>query len=238
MWRMQYTICANLLRLPKYIGIMHRMVDQAENYSEQQRYDYVRYLVGLMKKTGRIKTQGFGLENLPREGGYVMYPNHQGKFDAYSIVDTQEKPCSVVMDREMSYFPYVSEIIDTLAGKRMDINNNRQALKIINEVAKEVGEGRRFIIFPEGAYDNKKHNSLWDFKPGCFKTATKAKVPIVPVVLVDSYKVYNSWKLTPVKCQVHYLEPIYAEEYAQMNTQQIAELVKGKIAEKLKELGF
>ena len=49
----------------------------------------------------------------------------------------------------------------------------------------------------EGAYDDRKRNTLWDFRPGCFKAATRAEAPIVPVVLVDSYKVYNSPTLLP-----------------------------------------
>lgn len=237
MWRMHYSIFANIGLLPKLVAQMHRMVDQPEKYTEQDRYDYVRYLVGLMKKTGHIRPECFGLENLPAEGGYVMYPNHQGKFDAYGIVDVHEKAATVVMDREMSYFVFVNEIIDVLRGKRMDLSDNRQALKVINQVAQEVGEGRRYIIFPEGAYDNAKRNSLWDFKPGSFKAAVKAKAPIVPVALVDTYKVYNSWTLLPVKPQVHFLEPLCYEQYKDMNTHDIAETVKARIENRLRELG-
>ena len=184
-----------------------------------------------------MKTDVFGRENLPSEGGYVLYPNHQGKYDAYSIVDVHEKPVSLVMDREMSYFIFVSEIVDALRGKRMDIHNARQALTVINRIAEEVAQGRRYVIFPEGGYDNQKRNSLWDFKPGCFKAATKAEAPIVPVVLVDSYKVYNSWTLLPVRNQVHYLEPIYPRDYRDLNTHQIARIVKARIEAKLTELG-
>lgn len=237
MWRMHYSIAMNLVRLPKIVETMHRMTDQSEKYTEAEKYDYIRYIVGLMKKTGRIRTECFGTENLPENGGYVLYPNHQGKYDAYSLVDVHEKPLSLVMDREMSYFIFVSEIVDVLRGKRMDIHSSRQGLAIMKQIAQEVSEGRRYIIFPEGAYDNHKHNSLWDFKPGCFKAATKAKAPIVPVALVDSYQVYNSWKLTPVKTQVHFLEPLYFEDYQDMNTHQIAELVKSRIQKKLTELG-
>lgn len=237
MWRMNYSIVMNLARLPKLVETMHRMADRPDQYSEQQIYDYIRYIVGLMKKTGHIRTECYGTENLPSEGGYVLYPNHQGKYDAYSIVDVHEKPLSLVMDREMSYFIFVSEIVDALRGKRMDIHNSRQALTIIKQITQEVAEGRRYVIFPEGAYDNSKHNSLWEFKSGCFKAATNAGAPIVPVALVDSYKVYNSWQLTPVKTQVHFLQPLYFEEYKDMNTHQIAKIIKARIEDKLAELG-
>ena len=239
MWRMNYTIAINLPKLPKILETMHRMADRPDLYSEQEIYDYVRStVVGTMKRTGFIRTEYSGIENLPVEGGYVLYPNHQGKYDGYSIISAHEKALTAVMDREMSYFVLINEIIEILRGKRLDIKDARQALKIMNAVAEEVKQGRRYIIFPEGAYDNQKHNTLWDFKPGCFKAATKAGAPIVPVVLVDSYKAYNSWTMLPVKTQVHYLQPLYYEDYRDMNTTQIAAEVKRRIREKLTELGL
>ena len=109
-------------------------------------------------------------------------------------------------------------------------------MKIVNEVAREVENGRKYILFPEGIYDNQKRNNLIDFKAGCFKICLKSKVPIVPVVLLDSYKPYNSWDTGEIRTYVYYLKPILFDEYKDMNTQQIAELVKGRIANKIKEL--
>ena len=41
-------------------------------------YVYANHIVDLMQKSGHIRTLGFGMEHLPKEGGYMMYPNHQG----------------------------------------------------------------------------------------------------------------------------------------------------------------
>ena len=64
----------------------------------------------------------------------------------------------------------------------------------------------------------------------------KSKVPIVPVVLIDSYKVFNSFHLGPIKTYVYYLEPINYEEYKNLKTQEIADLVKSRIESKIKEV--
>ena len=235
MWRMPYVIIRNILVLPGIIKKMQYLV-KPEIYNEEKCYKYAHYIVDLMHRTGHIKTKGYGMENLPKEGGYMMYPNHQGKYDAYGIVGVHEKPCSVVMDEAKSRGPFITEVIDLLHGKRMSLKDTRQAMTVILEMSREVAEGRRYILFPEGGYVVGRKNGMGEFKAGCFKISLKTKTPIVPVVLWDSYKVYNSWEFRPVKTEVHFLKPIPYEEFKDMNTQEIAAMVQGKIQDKLDEL--
>jgi len=215
---------------------MRRMIADKDGYNEEKYYKYIRYVVGLLNKTAFIRTKAYGTENLPKEGGYMMYPNHQGKYDAYGIVNVHEKPCTVVMDEAKSHTIFIRELLDTIRGKRLDKTDIRQSLTIINEVAKEVSQGRRYILFPEGDHFKGKKNTLSEFKKGCFKIPLKTKTPIVPVVLVDAYKVFNSPCLGKVTVQVHFLPPIFYDEYKDLKTPEIAQLVKGRIQEKLDEL--
>ena len=129
----------------------------------------------------------------------------------------------------------VSEIVNLVQGKRMDTNDVRQAMTIINDVSKEVKEGRKYIIFPEGGYENNKKNTLATFKPGSFKCAVKAKAPIVPVALIDSYKAFNSTTIGKVTTQVHFLKPLYYDEYKGLKTVDIAKMVKTRIGEVLNQ---
>ena len=228
MFRFLYVIIMNIFRAPYMIPRMRYMAKHPEKFTEEQRYKMVNHMIYLMNRSGRITTEAFGTENLPKEGGYIMYPNHQGKYDALGIIITHKQPCSLVMDRNKSNGLLVKEFVDLLEGKRMDIKDVRQAMKIIMEISKEAAEGKRFILFPEGGYDHNK-NKVENFKAGSFKSAVKAKVPIVPVALIDSYKVFNSLKPGKVTTQVYYLEPIPYEDYKDMKTQEIAALVKGRI---------
>lgn len=198
-------------------------------YTEEKRYAYARLTVDRMKKSGHITTIGYGTENLPKEGGYVMFPNHQGKYDALGIIATHEKPCSVVIDDAKSHVILTRQFVDMLHGKRMIKDDLKQSVRIISEVAEEVAAGRRYIIFPEGEYF-RNHNEVREFKPGCFKSAMKAKAPIVPVVLIDSYKVFEVWSLKPVRTQVHYLPAIPYEEYKGMSTVEVSDMVHERIS--------
>ena len=235
MLRFLYLIVRNIFIIPGIIKKM-RQLTADEKASEEERYAYLQYIVGLMQKTGHIKTLVYGEENLPAEGGYVMYPNHQGKYDAYGIAAVHKKPCTVVMNKDKSQYIFVTKIIDMIKGKRLDTKDVRQGFRIMSEVAAEVRDGRRYIVFPEGGYAKGKKNTLEEFKNGCFKMSVNSKTPIVPVALIDSYKVMNSSKRGNVTTQVHFLPAIPYEEYQGMKTKEIAELVRGRIQSKLDEI--
>lgn len=231
MFRFLYVIIRNLFRAPYMITRMRYEADHPEKFSEKKRYELDRHVIRIMCKTGKIKTVCFGRENLPKEGGYIMYPNHQGKYDALGIILSHDTPCSLVMDLDKSNSVLVREFIDLVGGKRLDKSDVRQAMRIIKEVANDVKAGKRYILFPEGGYEFNNKNHVTEFKPGSFKSATMSKVPIVPVALIDSYKVFNSLNFMPVTVQVHFLKPIPYEEYKGMKTLEIAHLVKGRIEE-------
>ena len=119
-------------------------------------------------------------------------------------------------------------MIACLGALPIDRKDPRQGMKVILQVTKEVMEGKNFIIFAEGTR-SRNGNELLDFKGGSFKCAVKSKCPIVPVALVDSYKAFDTGSIAKTKVQVHFLEPIYFDEYEKMKTTEIAALVKERI---------
>lgn len=73
MLRFIYVILMNLFRAPYMIPKMRREADHPEKYSAEERYELARHCIRLMKVTGGIHTKAYGQENLPKEGGYMMY---------------------------------------------------------------------------------------------------------------------------------------------------------------------
>ena len=63
---------------------------------------------------------------------------------------------------------------------------------------------------------------MLEFHRGSFKCATKAQCPILPIALIDSFKVLDQKGSKPVNVQIHYLKPIPYEEYKEMNTAELA----------------
>jgi len=100
-------------------------------------------------------------------------------------------------------------------------------------VIKELKSGRSYLIFPEGTR-SRKGNVMVDFHAGSFKCALKAKCPVIPVALINSNRVLDEKGTKPVHMELHYLNPIMPEDYKDMNTQELAALVRDRIEEVLK----
>ena len=58
--------------------------------------------------------------------------------------------------------------------------------------------------------------------------------PVVPMALIDSYKVFEEKNCKPVTVQIHYLPPIPYEEFAGMKATEVAALVKERIDETIR----
>lgn len=206
-----------------------------ENYTEEDRYYVAKSAVSVMKRNGFIRTNVFGTENLPQDGGYIMYPNHQGKYDAVGIISVHDKPCTVVIDEKRSHLPIADQFVTLLKGSRLDKTDMKSQVNTIMNVTSEVKDGRKYIIFPEGGYFHNR-NEVKDFLPGAFKCAIKSKSPIVPVALIDSYKPFELNSLKPVTTQVHFLKPLYYDDYKDMNSKEIAELTRTRIVNTIQDV--
>lgn len=235
MLRFWYVIIISMPFILYYLAKGYYIERHADAYSEEQRYKVALRVIRVMKRNGRISTSVTGVENLPKDCGYVMFPNHQGKYDALGIMDAHKKPCTVMMDENRSHMVIVDQFMTLIKGCRIDKSDIKSQVNAINRVASEVKNGRRYIVFPEGGYFHNR-NAVKEFMPGAFKCAVRAKSPIVPVLLVDSYKPFEINSLKRVHTQVHFLPAIYPEEYNGMTTNQIAKMVRGRIVDKMQSI--
>lgn len=204
--------------------------------SDQENFDFAYSIILFLKKLFSTTTDFYGLENLPAEGGYIMYSNHQGKYDALGIIDAIKKPFSILWDIRSAKQPITKQVSQLLKCEIIDTSQKQNFIPSMQRIAEGVKNGRPYLIFPEGGYTDNKNN-LQDFQTGCFMTSLLSKSPIVPVVIYDSYKSMDGNKIFgKAKTQVHFLPPIYYDEYKTINRKGLAVLVKSKIQQKLDEI--
>ena len=206
-----------------------------EDTSFEERFYFTQKLIRKVDEKSRVRISCFGKENLPQEQGYLMTPNHQGLFDALILFDTHDLPFkAVVKKKELMKVFVLKDVLQMIEFEAIDRENLRASMRVIKKATKEISQGRNYVIFPEGTRC-RKENEMLEFKGGTFKAVIDAKKPIVPVALIDCYKVFDQNTIAPVDAQIHYLKAITYDEYKDMNSTEIAHFVQSKIKECIKE---
>ena len=224
----------NLTRVPGAWFKLCRYARNVDDYPETERWAHIQYILKRAVIGGNVDLVVTGLENVPRDQSFMMYANHQGLFDCVAIASTCPVPLGAVLKKELVGIPFIQQVKECTKSYAMDREDVRQSLQVIQAVTEEVKNGRNYIIFPEGTR-SKNGNTMGEFHGGSFRCATKAKCPVVPVAVVDCYKVLDEKGSRPLTVQLHYLEPIPYEEFQNMKPADLAVLVKDRIAAKIQE---
>ena len=208
MRRILLMVLRNLLIVPGgWIKLCYR-ASHVDKYTEEDNYEFLRWNVFRANKGGNVKIDVHGSENIPAENGFMFFPNHQGLYDVLAILDVCPTPFSVVAKKEVGNVPFLRQVFACMKAYIMDREDIRQSMQIILNVTKEVKNGRNYLIFAEGTR-SKHGNHPQEFKGGSFKAAMKARCPIVPVALIDTYKAFDTGSIAPLTVQVHFLKPMY-----------------------------
>ena len=232
--RIAMMVLKNLWHVPGAWFKLCRYAKNTDKYPELERWQHIQYILNLAVKGGNLDLKITGLENIPRDEAFMMYANHQGLFDVVAIAATCDVPLGAVLKKELFDVPFLHQIALCTKSYAMDREDVRQSLTVIQNVTEEVKNGRNYLIFPEGTR-SKLGNRMQEFHGGSFRCATKSKCTILPVALVDSFKVLDQKGSDPVTVQLHYLKPIPYEEYAGLKPAEVAALVKQRIQEKIDE---
>lgn len=232
--RLVMVVLKNIAIVPAAWVKLCKYAKHTDEYSYEEKYKHIRYILKHVCKSGNIDLQVTGMKNIPKEDGFLMCGNHQGIFDIVAIVDSFERPIAGVFKKELSEIPFLKQVIKCTHSYPMNREDVRQSMGVIQSVAQELKSGRNIVIFPEGTR-SKLGNVMGEFHAGTFKSALKSKAPIVPFAFVDSYKVLDQDGCGPLAVQLHYLEPIYYQEYQGLKTQELAALVKQRVGDAIQK---
>ena len=172
----------------------------------------------------RIRIRTSGLEKMPAEGRFLLVSNHCNDSDPIILFHCLRKyNLAFISKRENKTMFVIGPMMHMLLCQLINRENDREALKTILRCIQILKEDKASIaVFPEGGIlseDGKLHH----FRPGVFKIAQKANVPIVVCVLKDTKDVmYNIKHLKPSSTELKVLEVIPAEELKGVTTVDIA----------------
>ena len=193
-------------------------------------YPYAEFLktaVGM-----RIRTEG--LEKTPKDGRFLLVCNHQNESDPGILhLCFPKSQLAFISKKEAKNTFVIGAFMHKTLCQMIDRENDREALKTILKCIQLIRDDVVSVgVFPEGGI--KEEFKLNPFRPGVFKIAQKANVPIVVCTLRGTTDLFRNIKrLKPTDVQLHLVEVIPAEELKGVTTVEISDRVHKLMADDL-----
>lgn len=164
-----------------------------------------------------------GRENLPKEGGFVLAPNHISAIDPVFVVIARfwGKRLLIMAKEEILQVNPVFTWMFRHVGV-VGIERGRGDVNVVDELIGDVQKGQGLLIFPEGT--RSKTGQVGKVKSGAFVIASAAGVPMVPCRII-----YEPGRMK-VFCRVRvcFGTPIPAEELYLGETKSASALRRNK----------
>lgn len=174
-------------------------------------------------KNAKVSLTVKGAENIP-DGPVLFVSNHQSNFDIPIFFAALDKQIGFIAKKELNKVPIFNKWIKVIESVFIDRDDARQSLMAIQDGIDLLKNGYSLVIFPEGTRG--KDGVMQDFKKGSLRLAIKSNVPVVPVTLKDSYKLFEENKrLTPGHVDFIIHEPIRTNELSKEEANNLAEKV-------------
>ncbi len=219
-----------------FIWVVCLLIDQKKPQTHDSKFHRnLAYLYAdLLITIGRVRVHTTGMEQTPETGRFLLVCNHISDVDPGIILaEFKKSQLAFITKRENTSMFLVGPMMHKLLCQPLNRENDREALKTILNCIRLLKEDEVSIaVFPEGYICGDE--LLRHLKPGVFKIAQKAQVPIVVCTIQNARSVFkNLKKLKPTDVQLHLLKTIQPEEYAGMTTVDIADMVYRMMAEDL-----
>ena len=211
-----------------FLAVICLFVDMKKPQEEDSKfyrtlmYPYVEALIKIVGL--RLTTEG--LEKTPKDGRFLLVCNHQNESDPGVLLHCFKKSqLAFISKKENATMPIVNKFMHKTLCQMIDRENDREALKTILKCIQMLKNDQVSVcVFPEGGI--KEDYKLYPFRPGVFKIAQKANVPIVVCTLKGTTDLFRNIKrLKPTDVALHLLDVIPVEELEGKTTVEIADRV-------------
>lgn len=228
------------LETKKYVALkdeIQKLRDAGDIEGEKAliQFGQKRWVENISKKY-KITYDMTGEENIPapEDGPFMIYSNHQGFADIAATlwIMKDHGMLGYVAKEEWRKYGILRDVIEYTRSIFLVRNNPKEAVRALSEAKKILSMGFNMIIFPEGT--RSKGHEMGEFKAGAFKFAEKAKVPILPVTIDGSYKLFEeigSYQPCHIKITIHPLVHIEKMDREQQHeaAKQIEATIRGAL---------
>ena len=209
-----------------FVLYLCKRVDQSVPQEDDSKF--YRIVANLIVRSAlpflRIRVKHSGTEKVPTDGRFLLVCNHCNDSDPIILLYCLHKSqLAFISKRENSTMFVIGPMMHKILCQLINRENDREALKTILRCIQILKEDKASIaVFPEGGILSEA-GKLHHFRPGVFKIAQKANVPIVVCTLKNTKDVVRNIKhLKPSSVEMKVLEVIPAEELKGVTTVDIA----------------
>ncbi len=218
----------------RVLGWLYMVIRLSVSYkiNPDIKYDSPRYkwvlngLGTLLVKGWRYKYKVIGKEYVPTEN-VVLFGNHLDWVDPVILVyEFRHTSISGLAKKSLFTIPIFSIWLLKRRAIPMDRVSARKDAEAMIKAIRYAKEGQPMFVFPEGT--RSKQGELLPFRPGAFRLATKSKQTIVVFKFTgtNEHKWYHLRRKTST---LEFFPAIPYEDYKDMTTQEISDMVRGII---------
>ena len=215
--------------------LCHRVdPDKEQEYDDRHYRKVLELYVESALPVLRVNVRTKGMNKVPTDRRFLLVCTHCNHIDPVLLLDKfAGHQVAFISKKENKDMFLVGKVMHKLLCQLIDRENDREALKTILKCVEILKEDKASIgVFPEGYI--LPHRKLHAFRPGVFKIAQKAKVPIVVCTLKDTANaIVNLLHYRPSDIELSVLQVIEPEEYAGKKTVQIADEIYRMMAQDL-----
>ena len=172
-----------------------------------------------------------GKENLPKNGPYILAPNHVSLLDPFVLHSKHNRPTTYLMAEDLEDLGWKELWLPWLYGVLL-VNRKNLKPSTIKTTQKQIEKNEPICIFPEGT---SLGEGLKPLKDGAAYFAIKNKIPIIPVSLSGTEKIAPKLKkLQRAKVDICFGSPILStgEDTPKTVTTKIERALKKMLPEK------
>ncbi len=174
------------------------------------RYKLIRLAMHIVRTILRLRIEAYGSENIPQQGPYIVVLNHTSVADTPVLLVTfpiiKWRFFAVEKWKKHPIYGPIMAWLGAIYVKRGEVDRNQ-----LREALEALKEEKAFGLAPEGV--RSFTGQMIAAKDGAAYLASRSKVPILPVGLVNNDRIFPNFKhFKSTKVEVRIGEPFCLPE--------------------------
>lgn len=182
----------------------------------------------LFKVFHRIKV--VGAEHVPMTGPVILAANHVSNWDPLIVGGSAPRQLVFLAKASLFKIPLVGLAMRGWGATPVERGHSHQAS--IKQWVAALEQGKALGIFPEGKRNREHTDRMLKLQSGLAMLATKTGAPIVPVAVINSDRLFRSFK----QLKVIIGAPIAFQDQPELDRKELYEQINDRITKEIMEL--